>query len=305
MEFDKIQISNLPEEESSFVLQYCNNNSDGTLTPQDNIDAAIYDRLIEIQCNSTVNSFIKFNDIKDATTKAYINIISYYIYQHKIRHKRLGGDEKDDYFKAEYLFNLNEYLKSKGTRYFSVNKRNEEQDEIIDIVNNIFDKAYFIKQENTTLSDYECFVEAEREFCDEKEIDYIAYIEHENRIKNNLPGSAEEDYVIAQHKFKDKQLRHIAYSIYQQRLAAGLPGDEKSDYENAEKNYDEWRSTQRIAMLCWNKSKDKSFPQIYYWENACKVVLKLKDENYNFIGINPFSDQHIINTIKEIEETEE
>lgn len=140
--------------------------------------------------------------------KASNHLVAYYIHRYRTNEdsnqsKRIA-DDGDDYFKAQYLNHLVEYFEQKGTRQITIGEGNKTMEEIIDMVYNIYDRAYFHKEHHSGCSNLECFVEAERYYCEEKALDYLAFLEYLNRVRQ------------------------------------GLPGDEKTDYENAEKNYKGW-----------------------------------------------------------------
>lgn len=102
-------------------------------------------------------------------------------------------DEKDDYYKAEYLIGLVEYFKQKGTRVIPLDNGKEEK-RLIDLVYNIFDYAYSLKEEHPEYSDLDCFSEAERIYCEEKGVEYFAYLEYIKRMVEGLSGDSDNDY---------------------------------------------------------------------------------------------------------------
>ena len=131
-------------------------------------------------------------------------IVAYYFYLHRQQMGRIA-DRMDDLFKANYLNYLIKYFKQKRGRVIPLRAGDEKMKKIMDMVYNIYDRAYFHKKEHSGYSDLECFAEAERYYCVEKALDYLAYLESLNRRKK------------------------------------GLVGDECSDYKAAEKNYEVWR----------------------------------------------------------------
>ncbi|MEI6848052.1 MAG: HNH endonuclease signature motif containing protein [Chlorobiaceae bacterium] len=219
----------------------------------------------------------------DSIPTLTIHIVAYYIYLYRQKFRR-KGDVSDDYQKAVYLVDLVNYLKLKSPHLIHL-RQYDEMESIINTVNNIFDSAYFRKINHPEYSYEQCFLEAEREFCEEKEIDYLEYL-----IK---------DRVAAERFHANKEIEALAYQQYQYRMKLGGPGDDKSDWAEAEQQYLKWRMTKRIATICWNLSSDKFKHQDYYWALACDVIRILESEGLN----NPLVDLYeptIYNTIVEV-----
>jgi len=284
MFFNSDLINNLSGEDSVFVKDNCNK-VNGGYEQKNELSGDDYARLLEIKKNYAGTNYV---DV------FYINAIAYYFSVHRTTYKR-QGDANDDHFKAIYLFNLNEYLRQKD-RPFVLFKTVEMREEAIDMVSNIFDHAFFLKKIHPEYSELQCFTEAEREFCEEKELDYIAYFEHS--------GNERTDWENAKNKYKERLLSEIAFYEYCDRVTNNLQGDSKSDYFNAEKKYEDWRIQKRIATLCWNKSPDIYLPKQNYWNTAGEIIGLLKNENYPYRDGNPFGDKHIIeivdNKVKEL-----
>jgi hypothetical protein len=132
-------------------------------------------------------------------------LVAYYFYLYRQQIGRVA-DSVDDFFKASYLNYLFTYFGQKRTRPVPpLNEGDEKLKEMMDMVYNIYDRAYFHKQEHPGCSDLDCFVEAERYYCREKALDHFAFLEYLNRREK------------------------------------GLSGDEHSDYEAANKHYEAWR----------------------------------------------------------------
>ena len=127
-------------------------------------------------------------------------IVAHYINEHKkSRRWTRPQDEKDDYYKAEYLNYLAEYLRKPVGNYDPTFPK------LIDMVFYIFDRAYFNKARQPHRSDLCCFTEAERYYCLEKLLEYMAYFEYEGRQKQGRPGDAYSDYMRAKEKYDAKQ----------------------------------------------------------------------------------------------------
>ena len=212
-----------------------------------------------------------------------VGIVAEFIHSHRHKYCR-KGDRLDDYRKAEYLIDIVNYLNQKRPNRIDL-LRGEAREIIIDMVNNIFDSAYFRKMKHPEYSDDQCLLEAEREFCEEKEIDHLEYL-----LKDR--ASAEKFHA-------KKEIETLAYQQYQWRKKLGIPGDDKGDWVVAERVYPEWRLTKRIAMICWNLSLDKSKHQDYYWALACEVIIRLESEGLNNAVVDPY-DPNIYKKIVEI-----
>lgn len=226
-----------------------------------------------------------------------IEAISHYIYKHRIKCRRIG-DSFDDYCKAIYLTQLLKYFEMKRTRVILL-RDDDEMEEMINMVNNIFDRAYFLKKDYPERSDLMCFTEAEREFCEEKMLNHLAFLEYKKRIDNNLPGDEKKDYENAKRIFWKQEIEKIAYYNYEERIRNNLPPDSLADYINAENKYWEWKIIKRIATLCWNRSSDKNRSLTYYWFLAENVVERLKNEkNYNDIRENLYKGGFVLEAIK-------
>lgn len=203
---------------------------------------------------------------------ASVFIVAQYIYDHRKNCGRIG-DQDDDYRKAEYLVNLVKYLNQRHSSVIQL-RQDDEMEEIIDEVNNIFDSAYFRKLNHPELTDTECFFEAEREYCEDKEIDFLAY-----QLR---------DYDAAERIHAKQEIDALAYQNFVWRKTTGEPGDEKSDWAAAEERYPKWRMTKRIATICWNLSSDKGQHRDVYWSQACAVIVNLDARGINYVGVNPY-----------------
>jgi hypothetical protein len=193
------------------------------------------------------------------------------------------GDAFDDLMKAKYLISLVQYLNSKHDSVIILCD-DEAMEEIINEVNNIFDSAYFKQFHEPYLSDDERFFEAEREYCEEKKIDFLLY--------------QFRDYSIAEKLSKKPDIEALANQYYQWRISNGVDGDEKTDWDIAESQYPIWRMTKRIAGICWNLSDDQYQHPGYYWSKACLIIEMLRKEKIDFLNISPF-DKRVFDKIKE------
>lgn len=277
MIFSSNLINNLSDDDKAFVISHCNE-INGEYRNKDGLSVDDLARLVEIKMN-----------YEDCLSHFDTGLIAYYMYVHRTTYHR-HGDESDDYFKAVYLYNLNEYLRQKG-KPLVLFKTVEMREEAIDMVNNIFDHAFYLKKAHPEYSDLQCFTEAEREFCEEKELDYIAYFESS--------GNEKIDWENSKKKYKEKLLSEIAYYEYLNRNKHSLPGDDKSDFYSAENKYEDWRMQKRIATLCWNKVSTKYFSKQRYWNLAGDIVRDLKNENHIYTNGNPFADEYVIRKVEE------
>lgn len=214
-------------------------------------------------------------------TFATVSIVANYIYNHRRNFNR-KGDADDDYIKAEYLVNLATYLL--GNSIVIRLREDDEMDEIIDEVNNIFDESYFKKLNHPELTDEDCFFEAERKYCDDKKIDFLAYQLRDREAAKIVHAHEEIEALAQQH--------------YLGRIENGISGDEKTDWLIAEKRYPEWRMTRRIATICWNLSNNRNQHQDYYWSKACEVIVELQRLGIPYIGESPY-ESPIFDIIKE------
>lgn len=218
---------------------------------------------------------------------ARVSLVAQFIYEHRIKCGR-NGDELDDYVKAEYLFKLVNYLNQKHLRAIRL-RQGDEMEEIINEVNNIFDSAYFTKMNHPELSDFECFLLAEREYCEEKDIDYF---------EQNL-----HDFEAAEARHKHREIEKLAYEQYQWRLRNDMLGDHESDWYEAEEYYPRWRMTKRIADYCWNRSINKQEHQGFYWAQACEVIRVLDSKGISYSDMSLY-DSQITKVILEVIEKE-
>ena len=210
-------------------------------------------------------------------------IIAHWIFRHRVRINR-KGDSFDDLMKSRYLISLAQYISCKHS---SVIILCEDQaiEEIINEVNNIFDSAYFKQFDKPYLSNDERFFEAEREYCEEKKIDFLVY-----QLR---------DYSIAEKISKKPDIEALANQYYLWRISNGVLGNEKSDWDIAESRYPSWRMTKRIAGICWNLSTDQYLHPDYYWSKACLVIEMLTQANIDYLNKSPF-DKIIFDKIKEL-----
>lgn len=158
---------------------------------------------------------------------------AYFIRQHiEQKEWHRTADDKDDYYKAEYLNYLVHYYRShKGTNIL-LDGDNSNFQSLIDMVFSIFDHAYYMKRKCPYLSDLHCFTEAERTYCSIKKVEYVAYLNCLNRMHNGLHADPLSDYFEAEKQIKTEM---VAYLNYKDRLKKGLPDDSLADYYDAEK----------------------------------------------------------------------
>jgi hypothetical protein len=201
-------------------------------------------------------------------------LVAYYIYDHRLKVER-KGDQDDDYRKAEYLVSLVNYLDKRPFSRVIRLRKDAAMEEFIDEVNNIFDSAYFRKLNHPGLPDSDCFLEAEREFCEEKATDFLVY-----QLQLNDQGAAEKRHA-------EREIEALAYQYYEWRQTTGEPGDEKSDWTVAEAQYPRWKITRRIATICWNLSTDKHKHPDHYWSRACEVMGRLENLGVPAVTVNP------------------
>jgi hypothetical protein len=202
---------------------------------------------------------------------ATVLIVAGYIYAHRVNCGR-KGDDVDDYIKAEYLVNLVKYLNQKHARLILL-RQDDEMEVIISEVNNIFDSAYFRKLNHPELTEAECFLDAEREYCEDKEIDYLA-----DRL---------QDHKAAESLHKQQEIGALAYQHYEWRKTTGEPGDDKGDWAIAVERYPKWKMTKRIATICWYHAADKHQHQDYYWSQACAIIDTL-DDSIDYVNAEPY-----------------
>jgi hypothetical protein len=145
---------------------------------------------------------------------------------------------------------------------------------IIAEVNNIFDSAYFKKLNQPERSDEDCFFEAEREYCEEKEIDHLVY-----RLHMERPQAVE--------KVRNEVITRLAYQRYLWLIKRGQAGDEYRDWEYAEKEYPRWKAKQGIAEICYNLAPDPSQSQDDYWTLAGKVIEELQTQGIPYVDVDP------------------
>lgn len=236
-------------------------------------------------------------EMKNWSEESELQIIAYWFHRFRGEYKRLVESKESDWIKAVYLRNLRTYFKNKKTRILKFNRYDFRMKEMICLVNNIFDWAYHLKNSCPQYSDLEAFTRAERKFCEEKELDYLANNEFLERTRNNLPGDASGDWEKAIARHRKNMVEVIAESISLERKKRGLPIDWDRILAQAEKEYPKWKKTRQIALLCWLKSKDPSLPMDNYWFKAEKVVKILEKNRYSYMEKDPFQDETIIGTI--------
>lgn len=212
---------------------------------------------------------------------ATISIVAEYIYEHRLNCERYG-DAIDDFRKAEFLVNIVNYLNQKRSSMILL-RRDDEMEVIIDMVNNIFDSAYFRKINHSEKLDIDCFLEAEREFCEEKDIDHLEHQIH--------------DHDAAERLHVHQEINALAFQQYLWRKTEGKLGDAMDDWSAAEQEYPKWRMRKRIAEICYNLSKDKHQHRNHYWSLACAVIADLDAEPYDHGKANPAHDTHIHDVI--------
>jgi hypothetical protein len=217
---------------------------------------------------------------------AIVFFVAHYIACHRYAFQR-NGDDIDDLHKARYLIALIEYLNKIRPRVIRL-RRGPELDEIINMVNNIFDSAYFKKPQDPELSDKECFMRAEREFCEEKEIDFLM-----------------SEFGLGNRKDAEKLYEEAKIRAWLQRESESqgteIPKDAISDWEAVKSRYYCLKSKKRIAKICWIISPNKSKLPEHYWDLAGEVVRKLNVKKINYVGVNPH-DSTISDVIKDIVE---
>ena len=182
---------------------------------------------------------------------ATVTLVAFYIWCHRQNVGRQGNAD-DDRRKAEYLVNYVKDINRLEHRAIPV-QMNAEMEEIIELVNNIFDTAYFRKIEHPNLSDEECFFSAEREFRE---------VEQETRL--------------------------LAQRHFEWRTAHNEAGDEQSDWEMAKRIQPRWHATKRIATIYWNLAPNKHRAQDYYWYRACEIVNRLEAGHIKYVDTDPY-----------------
>ena len=197
-------------------------------------------------------------------------LVAYYIWCHRNEFQR-KGDRDDDFNKAHYLIALVEYLNNIRPRVIRL-AQGPELDEVINMVNNIFDSAYFRKLREPNLTDEKCFRRAEREFCEEKGIDFMmAELELEDRR-------------VAERLYEDSKI--IAWI----RREGGTQETEipTNDWELKRVQYRRLKSKERIAKICWIIYPDKSNSPEHYWGIADEIIRILEGKNIDYVGVNPY-----------------
>jgi hypothetical protein len=216
-------------------------------------------------------------------------IIAHYFYSHGLSCGR-NGNEYDDYYKSLYLCSLFPYLREKKTRCVSI-ENSEQMDELLCMVNNIYDRSFFLKKTFPEKSDIECFTESERHFCEEKWVDCQAYYEYEKRMHDNTPGDEKTDYEEAKKKFRLQKIKEMAFYKYQDRVSKNMPLDPDADYLDAEKQWSDETMTERFAEFCWNKHHG-TLSKECYWSLGEEVLAILQKEHYDF-PLRLAQDKHI------------
>lgn len=210
-------------------------------------------------------------------------LVAYYISCHR-EHFQRKGNEVDDLHKARYLVDHVDYLNNIHPRVIRL-CQGPELDEVINEVNNIFDSAYFRKLNHPELTDVECFTQAEREFCEEKEVDHLM-------VEYGLGNRQEAEKLYAESKIKELALKQAKW-----RQKTGAVGDEKSDWELAERQFHQQKAKERIAKICWIISPSKSELQDYYWTLAGEAVHILETKEIDYISESPY-EQDIFEVIR-------
>lgn len=233
------------------------------------------DHLTETERWELVRILIEYDEsLNDVFNHA---VAAYRFYSHRTRLNRIG-DEKDDYYKAKYLLELINYFKQNKTRVIDPKDPNQLED-IICMVNNIFDYAFFLKNSNSDMSDIECFTEAERHYCKEKWIDHEAYFEYERRCRYGIQGDEKTDYETARKRYNQMLTEKIAYFIAENKKKSNLQPDPVADYYEAEKVLNDQILTQKIAVFCWYKHPQHNLPDEFYWGLSEQIVESLKQNN--------------------------
>ena len=206
-------------------------------------------------------------NLKDAKAdfsnpKRAIHLVAYYILCHRIICNR-KGHVVDDYIKAKYLVANRDKIEKKHREFWLT--RDIKMEHLINEVNNIFDSAYFKKQNHPEFQDDFAFFEAERESYDiYKEVELLANRRYLWRIEKNILGNDVDDWVYA------------------------------------EKQYPEWKTKKQIAEVCWLLSDDKQKDSDAYWTMASMAINEIeKKENRRWIVMDP-SEPPILDYIKTI-----
>ena len=226
---------------------------------------------------------------KKWTEVALVYIMAFYISCHRREFQR-NGDEIDDMHKARYLIALIEYLNKIRPRVIR-HEQGPELDEIINMVNNIFDSAYFRKLNEPWLTDWECFIRAEREFCEEKEIDFLIA---ELGLKNRQE---------AESLYEEGKIKAWIQEQHELQKETKTPEDAVSDWETVKTEYRLLKAKKRVAKICWIISPDKSKLPEHYWRLAGEVIRKLDVKKISHINSNPH-DAVIFDVLKEVVEND-
>jgi len=231
-------------------------------------------------------------------------LLAYYFYLRRIDWNR-DGNKEDDYYKAEYAVNLNDYLLSRSPEKYvhffrescPPDKIEPAKEFLIRIVYGIFDTAYYLHVKNHNLSPYDNFIQAEKICCREKEIDYYARQVQLERQKLGQVGTEEGDRKKAEKIIEENRIREKAEQIYIKRMLEKKHGTAEDDWIRAEKEYINEEITRKIANRCWEISNEKFMPPSVFWHYATQVIHELGDPVYNKLDDFYLID-HVIKAIK-------
>jgi hypothetical protein len=138
-------------------------------------------------------------DWKQLDEFARNKIVAFYMYNYRNRqHWSRLTDPDDEYYKAAYLNRLADYFFDTHAIVIPMIDGDPYLDDIIKMVYNIHDRAYFHKIHHLACSDSDCFIEAERYYCKEKALDYLAFLTYLKRSNQGQPGDEKTDYYTAQ-----------------------------------------------------------------------------------------------------------
>jgi hypothetical protein len=160
----------------------------------------------------------------------FVNLFGYKFYELRLQANQ-QGTPLDDCAKAEYAYSLMKYLYGHGRT-----KADDENDNycfLLSAVARVYETAYFIKLDNPSTSDLDCFAAAELRCIESKKhdyVDFVAYYEYRKRLALGLPGNEKSDYENATRI----QKKVVAYKFYRARQRMHRQGNPLDDYIRAE-----------------------------------------------------------------------
>jgi hypothetical protein len=267
---------------------------------------------------------MEFNnqDFKEfPTTETEINVLQDYastvlelansFYERRNIWNRHDSNDKGDYFRAQYAYDLLSYLVNKNPskhKMFYIKPQSEDERKkyeefIVNLVFGIFDTAYFLHLHDPYASDFINFIKAEKICCREKQIEELAYFEWEKRQKIGSYGTEKDDWYRAEQTFKEDKIRKEAYFIYLKREEKRNFGNPEKDWEDAKEKIEHEDVICELAEMCWKRASVKYMPNSVYWEYGCKVYNQITILNLsikNLAELNKIDQQIIENTITEV-----